>query len=51
MNINAITTLRKRMIAGSYNDALVPIGIVMALLGYVIGTGGGLLVANIMSLF
>ncbi len=39
------------VIAGSYNDALVPIGIVMALLGYVIGTGGGLLVANIMSMF
>lgn len=39
------------VIAGSYNDALVPVGIVMALLGYVIGTGGGLVVANAMSIF
>ncbi|OON84700.1 hypothetical protein BXO88_15965, partial [Oribacterium sp. C9] len=39
------------VIAGSYNDALVPVGIVMALLGYVIGTGGGLVVANCMSIF
>lgn len=39
------------VLAGSYSSALVPVGIVMALLGYVIGTGGGLLVANIMSMF
>lgn len=37
------------VLAGSYNSALVPVGIVMALLGYVVGTGGGLLVARIMS--
>ena len=39
------------VLAGSYSSALVPVGIIMALLGYVIGTGGGLIVANIMSLF
>lgn len=39
------------ILAGSYNSALVPVGIIMALLGYVVGTGGGLLVANIMSMF
>ncbi|MDD6195469.1 MAG: DUF819 family protein [[Clostridium] aminophilum] len=39
------------VIAGSYNDDLVPVGIVMALLGYVIGTGSGLIVANGMSIF
>ncbi len=39
------------VLAGSYSSALVSVGIVMALLGYVIGTGGGLLVANIMSMF
>ncbi|MCQ4023268.1 MULTISPECIES: DUF819 domain-containing protein [unclassified Ruminococcus] len=39
------------VLAGAYNSALVPVGIIMALLGYVIGTGGGLLVANIMSMF
>ena len=39
------------VLAGTYSSALVPVGIVMALLGYVIGTGGGLLVANIMSMF
>lgn len=39
------------VLAGSYSSALVPVGIIMALLGYVIGTGGGLIVANIMSIF
>lgn len=39
------------VLAGSYSSALVPVGIVMALLGYVVGTGGGLVVAQIMSLF
>lgn len=38
------------VLAGTYSDALVPVGIVMALLGYVIGTGGGLLVAQILSM-
>jgi uncharacterized membrane protein len=39
------------VLAGTYSSALVPVGIVMALLGYVIGTVGGLGVANIMSIF
>lgn len=39
------------VLAGTYSSALVPVGIIMALLGYVIGTGGGLIVARIMSLF
>jgi uncharacterized membrane protein len=39
------------VLAGTYSSALVPVGIIMALLGYVVGTGGGLVVANIMSLF
>lgn len=39
------------VLAGTYSSALVPVGIVMALLGYVIGTGGGLLVAQLMSIF
>lgn len=38
------------VLAGAYSSALVPVGIVMALLGYVIGTGGGLIVARLMSL-
>lgn len=38
------------VLAGTYSNALVPVGIMMALLGYVIGTGGGLIVANLMSL-
>ena len=38
------------VLAGSYSSALVPVGIVMALLGYVVGTGGGLLVAQMMSM-
>ena len=39
------------VLAGAYSSALVPVGIVMALLGYVIGTGGGLLTAQFMSIF
>lgn len=39
------------VLAGTYSRALVPVGIIMALLGYVIGTGGGLIVAQIMSIF
>ena len=39
------------VLAGTYNSGLVPVGIVMALLGYVIGTGGGLLTAQMMSIF
>ncbi len=38
------------ILAGSYNGALVPVGVLMALLGYVIGTMGGILVGNIMSM-
>lgn len=38
------------ILAGSYNSALVPVGVVMALLGYIIGTGGGILAAKIMSI-
>lgn len=39
------------VLAGTYSSALVPVGIIMALLGYVVGTGGGLLAAQVMSLF
>lgn len=39
------------VLAGTYSSALVPVGIIMALLGYVVGTGGGLLAAHLMSLF
>lgn len=39
------------ILAGAYSGALVPVGVLMALMGYVIGTGGGILVATIMSMF
>lgn len=39
------------VLAGTYSSALVPVGIIMALLGYVVGTGGGLIVAKLMSMF
>lgn len=39
------------VLAGTYNSALVPVGVIMALLGYIVGTAGGLLVAEIMRLF
>lgn len=38
------------VLAGTYSSALVPVGIIMALLGYVVGTGGGLIVAQLMQL-
>lgn len=39
------------ILAGSYSGSLVPVGVLMALMGYVIGTGGGLIVGKLMSMF
>ena len=39
------------ILAGSYSQALVPVGVLMALIGYVIGTYGGLVVGNMMKMF
>ena len=39
------------VLAASYSGALVPVGVLMALMGYIIGTGGGIITANIMKLF
>lgn len=39
------------VLAASYSSALVPVGILMALLGYIVGTGGGLVAAQLMHLF
>ncbi len=38
------------VLAGTYSGSLVPVGILMALLGYVIGTPCGILVARVMSM-
>jgi uncharacterized membrane protein len=38
------------ILAAAYSKALIPIGVLMAMMGYVIGTGGGLLVGKILSL-
>ncbi|GAB4266691.1 MAG: DUF819 family protein [Candidatus Rifleibacteriota bacterium] len=38
------------ILAAAYSEALVPIGVLMGMLGYVIGTGGGLLVGKILSM-
>lgn len=38
------------VLTGNYSSALVPVGSIMALLGYVVGTGVGLLVDQIMSM-
>ncbi len=38
------------VLAGSYSGALIPVGVLMALMGYVVGTGLGIAVANIMSM-
>lgn len=39
------------ILAGSYKGSLVPVGVLMALMGYVVGTFGGIFTANMMSLF
>lgn len=38
------------ILAAAYSQALVPIAVLMAMLGYIIGTGGGLLVGRMLSL-
>ena len=38
------------ILAAAYSEALIPIGVLMAMMGYIIGTGGGLLVGKILSL-
>lgn len=38
------------ILAASYSKALIPVGVLMAMVGYIIGTGGGLLVGKILSL-
>ncbi|CBH20358.1 conserved membrane protein of unknown function [Acetoanaerobium sticklandii] len=38
------------ILAASYSEALIPIGVLMAMLGYVVGTGGGLFVGKILSM-
>ena len=39
------------ILAAAYSEALIPIGVLMAMMGYVFGTGAGLLVGKILSLF
>ncbi|MEG2406789.1 MAG: DUF819 family protein, partial [Clostridiales bacterium] len=39
------------ILAASYRSALVPVGVLMALMGYIIGTYGGLIVGQLMRLF
>lgn len=38
------------ILAASYSEALIPIGVLMAMMGYIIGTGGGLIVGKILSI-
>jgi uncharacterized membrane protein len=38
------------ILAGTYSKSLIPIGVIMAMLGYIIGTFGGLVVAKILSI-
>jgi len=38
------------ILAASYNRSLIPVGILMAMLGYIVGTGGGLLIGKILSI-
>ena len=36
------------ILAGAYNKALIPIGVLMAMMGYIVGTFAGLGVSNIL---
>lgn len=47
-NIGAVAAAP--IIAAAYKETLVPIGVLMALMGYVLGTFGGLMVAKILSM-
>ncbi|MDD5406116.1 MAG: DUF819 family protein [Sulfurovaceae bacterium] len=38
------------LLAGAYSKALVPIGVLMAMLGYIVGTAGGLIVGKILQM-
>lgn len=38
------------ILAAAYSRALIPVGVLMAMLGYIIGTGGGLIVGKILSI-
>ncbi|WP_233269023.1 DUF819 domain-containing protein [Paraglaciecola sp. L1A13] len=37
------------ILAAAYSRALIPVGVLMALLGYIVGTGGGLLVGRVLA--
>jgi uncharacterized membrane protein len=47
-NIGAVAAAP--IIAAAYKETLVPIGVLMALMGYVVGTWGGLFVAKVLSI-
>lgn len=47
-NIGAVASAP--VLAASYKETLVPVGVLMALMGYVVGTAGGLMVAKILSM-
>ena len=36
------------ILASAYNDSLIPVGILMSLLGYIVGTGAGIIIGNIL---
>ena len=36
------------LLAAAYSPALAPVGVLLAMLGYILGTGGGLIIANIL---
>lgn len=38
------------ILAAAYSEVLVPVGVLMSMVGYIIGTGGGLLVGKILSM-
>ncbi|MFQ3236504.1 MAG: putative membrane protein [Paraglaciecola sp.] len=37
------------ILAAAYSRALIPVGVLMAMLGYIVGTGGGLLVGRVLA--
>lgn len=47
-NIGAVAAAP--IIAAAYKETLVPVGVLMALMGYIVGTAGGLFVAKVLSM-
>ena len=47
-NIGAVASAT--ILAGAYSKALIPVGVLMAMMGYIVGTFGGLAVGKVLEM-